>query len=340
MGGGGTRQWRAEQGIDDARFQNILENRAEATFYHTRTWARILTSAFPQLSDLSRILEIDGEAYALPLFRWRRLGGLLSTLHSSFPFLYGGPIPTTSPLVWDAVIRNLARKSGSLVVIGNPFQEGADATTQAEGPDAPASTGVSRAWETTHLLELPRTVEDFWNGILTTRKRNDIRRLTRKGVHVELSREDADVRCVYELYLKRMRTWEQRPRLIYPLGFYQAMMSVGGESVKLYVARFEGRVIGGTFTCCWNGIAHYQAGYFDHDARNLRPNVLIQDRIIQDAIRDGCRIYDMLPSAGIAAVESFKESFGGVKTRFARWEKTDPVHRLAQWIRSFREDRG
>lgn len=281
-------------------------------------------AAFPQLTDETRILSSPAGEHALPLHCWRRLGGLLATRHSSFPFLYGGPVPS-GPDAWRAAAAWIASRPGSAVLIGNPF------APPGEPPGLPADLpgGLSREWETTHLLALPATIERYWDEVLDTRKRNDIRRLTRKGVAVETSRDDRDVQAVYGLYLKRMATWQRRPGLVYPLALYQHELGLGGDAVALYVARFEGRVIGGTFVCRWNGIWHYQAGYFDHDAANLRPNVLVQERIIRDAIMAGARLYDMLPSAGIASVEEFKESFGGVRTRFARWAKRGLAHRLA-----------
>lgn len=321
---------------DDSRFEAILANRPEATFFHTRAWARIVTAAFPQIEDCSTILRVEGEPYAVPLFRWRRLGGLLATRHSSFPFLYGGPIPARA-VAFGALLERLARGRDALVVIGNPFA-GPMTGAAAALPTAAAGDRLPAVAETTHVLALPRSIEAFWEQVLTSRKRNDIRRLTQKGVTVELARDTAAAGQVYALYRRRMSTWAQRPGFVYPPRFYPAMLEHGGDAVRLYVARFEGRVIGGAFITRWNGIAHYNAGYFDDDARALRPNVLIQERIIRDAIADGYHTYDMLPSAGLRPVEEFKESFGGVRTSFPRWERLGAWHRLAHGLRRGRSN--
>jgi CelD/BcsL family acetyltransferase involved in cellulose biosynthesis len=311
-------------GLSEERYAQLIAGAPEATFFHTRVWARTVTAAFPQLVDETRTFAAAGQEHALPLFGWRRLGGLLTTRHSSFPFLYGGPVPS-APAAWQAAADLLARGPGSAVLIGNPFV----LAGSGPGEAPPALAGQPAGWETTHVLTLPASVERYWDEVLDTRKRNDIRRLTRKGVVVETSRSDEDVQAVYALYHKRMATWQQRPGLVYPLELYRRELALGGDAVALYVARFAGRLIGGTFICRYNGIWHYQAGYFDHDVANLRPNVLVQERIIRDAITAGARLYDMLPSAGIASVEEFKESFGGVRTRFPRWEKRGLAHRLA-----------
>jgi hypothetical protein len=328
-----------EAGCDAERYAAILAAHPEATFFHTRTWARIVTTGFPQLEDCSAIFRIDGRPYALPLFCWKRIGGLVTTAHSSFPFLYGGPIPA-EPEAWGVLLDVLSRRPGSLIVLGNPFapQPPPDQEAPVESPP-PTPSPLAVDTEITHLLRLPDSVDEYWSETLTSQKRNDIRRLTKKGVTVDLSTDDADVVQVYRLYQQRMATWGKRPGLVYPLAFYRAMLAHGGGAVRLYVARFEDQLIGGTFVCRWNRIAHYNAGYFDHERRSLRPNVLIQERIIRDAIEDGFRIYDMLPSAGLKSVEAFKESFGGVRTPFPRWKKLSGLHRLVFGLRGALERR-
>jgi Acetyltransferase (GNAT) domain len=302
------------------RYDALLEGRPETTLFHTRLWAQIVTETFGALRDCSRIVRCGDREYGLPLFQWRRLGGLLATNHSSFPFLYGSLIPY-EPAAAPVLRRWMDRQWGSHVLMGNPFAD--------ETKTAPA-TGPS---ETTHLLELPNRPEDFWEGILTSRKRNDIRRLTRKGVTITATREPGAIESFYYLYQKRMGTWAQAPGLIYPISLYQNLIRLGGESVRLYMVTYEGQVIGGTMICRYNGITHYLAGYFDHDASRLRPNVLVQDRIIQDAIGEGQRVYDMLPSAGIESVVKFKESFGGTAVRFDRWERHDLLQRIRRQMR-------
>jgi hypothetical protein len=316
---------RIERAADAREYDALLCGAPEATFFHTRHWARIVTEAFPQLEDCSAILRVDGEPHAVPLFRWRRLRLGPRTLHSGFPFLYGGPIPAR-PAAWSALLELLAATRDAVTVIGNPF---------ARDPAlAPAASGLTAASEETHLLALPASIEAYWSDVLTPRKRNDIRRLTQKGVTIETTTAEADIDRVYALYRRRMAAWAQRPGLVYPPALHRAMLRAPEGAVRLYVARHAGRVIGGAYIVYWNGIAHYDAGYFDEEMRSLRPNILIQERVIRDAIAQRIRIYDMLPSAGLAGVEAFKESMGGRRTRFARWERIGTCQRLVRSVRS------
>jgi len=297
-----------------------LEGFPEATFYHSRMWWRILDASFRGLTDESYWIEEEKRRAAVPIHCWNRLGGLLSTRHSSFPFLYGGPVPRHIN-GRDLFGEPLARLSGgtrSFRILSNPF---------APGP-VECPRGVLRRTDSTHILLLPSNYDDYWAKHLTTAKRNDVRRLTKKGVGIRTGGSLQEISSVYALYESSFQRWGARPSFVYPLGFYRALIQHGHEHIRLYLAEYEDRIIGGAFVVRWNGHVHYHAGYFDHSARSLRPNVLLQERIIRDAITDGYCDYDFLPSGGNPGVESFKESFGGVRTEIDRYEYSGPLHRL------------
>ncbi len=314
--------------IDDASWDAHVARCPEGTFYHSRAWARILAAAFPGLRDESRWIDISGERTAMPLFAWRRLGGLLTTVQSVFPFLYGGPVPrrTGDRDLLAEQLDELARGGRSLLVVGNPF---------APGP-ASYCPSIRVTEDATHLLRLPSHFEEYWDSVLTTAKRNDVRRLAKKGVAVRLAdAENAarEVTAVYGFYRASFRRWGRAPGFVYPRALYHSMLRLGAGAVRLYLAEHAGRVVGGAIVVRWNRHVHYHAGYFDHDARALRPNVLIQERIVRDAIEDGFRDYDFLPSGGNPGVETFKEGFGGIRTRLPRYEYRAPLHRAAALLR-------
>jgi hypothetical protein len=314
--------------ISPLDWDDHLARYPEATFYHTRIWARILTSAFPSLRDESRWRDCPGGRAAFPFFAWRRLGGLLTTRQSSFPFLYGGPVPRTiggRDLMKDVLEEN-GHGSASLVVISNPFAGGASIRMDA----------IGRESDSTHILRLPSRYEEYSEKILTTAKRNDIRRLAKHGVVVRLGGTEDEIATVHGLYRKSFARWGGTPGFVYPEAFYHAIVDLGEGYVRLYLAEHEGKIAGAAFVVRWNGHVHYHAGYFDHDARALRPNVLIQERVIRDAITDRFRDYDFLPSGGNKGVEEFKESFGGVRTPIVRYVYQAPLNRAASLVRSMR----
>jgi hypothetical protein len=324
---------RAAQGPpvkDDHAWDAFLAGHPESTFYHTRIWARILAGAFPGIEDASRWIDIGTARAALPLHGWRRLGGILTTRHSSFPFLYGGPIPRRAGGcdLLPEILADLARGGSSLLLVSNPF--GIPAPDEVPPPAAACEVppGVSVERDSTHILCLPERFEAFWDDVLTTAKRNDVRRLAKKGVAIRTGTGTEEISALYRFYRQSFGRWGGRPGFVYPEDLYRAMIELGEGNVRLYLAEHEGRIVGGAFIVRWNGHVHYHAGYFDHGARSLRPNVLLQEKIIRDAIEDGYRDYDFLPSGGNAGVESFKEGFGGVRVPIERYHYRAPLHRL------------
>jgi len=311
--------------IVDPEWDAHLERFPEATFYHTRIWARILAAAFPDVRDESHWIEVGNARAALPLHTWRRLRGLLATCQSSFPFLYGGPVPRRVGRhdLLAETLTALPQGRRSLVIVSNPFAPG----------EIRAPKGISIENDSTHLLRLPARYEDYWDGVLTMAKRSDMRRLAKKGVSVRVGRTREEVAVIYGFYRRSFARWGAEPSIVYPESLYQAMLDLGEERVRLYIAEHEERIIGGTFVIRWNRHVHYHAGYFDHEARSLRPNILLQERIIRDAIADGFHDYDFLPSGGNPGVEDFKESFGGQRTLIQRYGYRAPLHELLHLLR-------
>jgi hypothetical protein len=342
---------------DETGWDAFVAAHPEGTIFHTRTWARIVLTAFPRLRDASLVVSGDDTPCILPLFTWSRAGGLFRTLHSSFPFAYGGPVPSRDDAGADLACRLLPRPRHLLCswrVTGNPFVDAGQAIASRSpsantsrsrsanlSPSRPAEISPSRVeadptpppgftaeQDATHLLALPATEAAYWGGVLTTAQRNDWRRLAKKGVTVEETRAERDADAVYELYRTSFAHWGGEPRFANPRGFYRALLAHGGDAVRLTVVRHKGRLAGGCLVLRWNGKAHYLAGYFDREARALRPTALLQIESILRAIRDGYRWYDFLPSGGHASVEAFKEGLGGRRTPFPIWTRRGGLHRL------------
>lgn len=318
---------------DERRWDAFVAAHRAGTIFHSRTWARIVLAAFPGLRDESLVTSVDGIPCVLPLFAWSRAGGLLRTLHSSFPFTYGGPVPALDAAGADLTSRLLPRLRyplSSWRINGNPFIEAGRANRGPVPGDAGHAQppGFMVREDATHLLALPDTEEAYWDGVLTTAQRNDWRRLAKKGVTVEETRAERDADSVYALYRASFAHWGGEPRFVHPQDFYRALLAHGGDAVRLTVVRHEGGLAGGCFVLRWNGKVHYLAGYFDREARALRPAALLQVESILRAIRDGYRWYDFLPSGGHLPVEEFKAGLGGQRTPFPIWTRRGGLHRL------------
>ena len=355
------------RGWSDSDWDDEVRRSPEGTMFHTRLWSRICVASFPELRDRSLWVEVTTDAgssrHQLPLLEWRRGAGLVNTVHSSFPFLYGGPLPLRGAggrVVLPEILEFLETVRGTVLVTSNPLAErpfdrlpsAADDATgrrdaaaradaadgiraeQGRAPPPAVSSGMvpSANWEqgelTTHLRTLPETESAFWDDELPPRRRNDVRRLTKKGVSIEESQNPDDVSAVYRLYRASFERWGGAPAFVHPELFYQNLVSRGQGDVRFSVARFEGAVIGGVFALRFGRAVHYFAGYMDSEAKALRPNVLLQVDSILHGIRDRYAFYDFLPSGGNEPVEQFKEGFGGVRYSLPVFTRRSLAHRL------------
>lgn len=334
--------------MSDEEWDEALASAPEATYFHTRAWARLVIRSFSNCRDLSHRWNDpkSGQAHLVPLFEWSRLPRP-ATRHSSFPFLYGGAVPAFDPDGSPVLFRlalALAHGDRSVRITGNPFEPLTSALHPADpesvGPAHPPADAESdslerlryaRRLDTTHVRTVPETDSAFWDDELTPARRNDVRRLTKKGVAIEETRAQEDADAVYQLYLHSFERWGGRPGFVHPPGFYRELAR--DPAVRFTVARHEGRILGGTFAVRWNSKVHYLAGYFDPEARSLRPNVLLQIDSIRAAIAGGFRWYDFLPSGGHVAVEEFKEGFGGRRLAFPVLERRGLLHRWVDRVR-------
>ncbi len=327
-----------ESGSDGSRlWARILDaHPEEATIFHTREWGRHVASAFPQLEDRSFLFEVQSSSgvsqHVLPLFAWVRARGLLTTEQSSFPFQYGGPIPAVDAAgdpVLPRVLERLGQRQASFRIAGNPF-----GTVAATNGTLPNGWTVSEDY--THLRSLPETDSAFWDDELKPGRRNDVRRMTKKGLLLEDGKPE-DVPDLYRLYLESFDRWGGRPAFVHPEAYYGRLGELPKGWTRFTVARWEGRTIGGVMALRYAGKVHYLAGYIDAEFRNLRANVLLQIDSIRHSIAGGYRIYDFLPSGGNPPVEAFKEGFGGARIPFPVHEKSSLAHQV---VHSLRRGRG
>lgn len=357
-----TKDLRDKDGDGSRLWARILDAHPdEATIFHTREWGRHVASAFPQLEDRSFLFEVESSSgisqHVLPLFAWVRARGLLTTEQSSFPFQYGGPIPTVDAAgepVLPRVLERLGQRQTSFRIAGNPFGApfeagfGAHSQPHAEThaePHSEASVGATsgslpNGWtvseDFTHLRSLPETDSAFWDDELKPGRRNDVRRMTKKGLLLEDGKPE-DVPDLYRLYLESFDRWGGRPAFVHPEDYYGRLGDLPEGWVRFTVARWEGRTVGGVMALRYAGKVHYLAGYIDAEFRNLRANVLLQIDSIRHSIAEGYRTYDFLPSGGNPPVEAFKEGLGGARVPFPVHEKSSLAHQV---VHSLRRGRG
>ncbi len=157
------------------------------------------------------------------------------------------------------------------------------------------SEGSFTAGQPQFVFQLPlagRSEDDLLKGFNQLWRRN-IKKADKAGVTVELGTAD-DLPGFHELYLETAHRDGFTPRpLPYFQGMWRAMTAEAPERIRLYLARHEGDLIAATTMVRVGEHAWYSYGASSTEKREVRGSNAVQWRMMQDALADGCAVYDM-----------------------------------------------
>jgi peptidoglycan pentaglycine glycine transferase (the first glycine) len=155
--------------------------------------------------------------------------------------------------------------------------------------------------------------------------RYNIRLAEKKGVGVAEAGPD-DLADFYDLLVETAR----RDRfLVRGLDYFRTLHDVLAPAgqFKMFLARYEGRVVAGAILLCFGSRATYTYGASSNEHRNVMPNHLMQATMIRWAHEHGYAIYDFRGVSPvrdgkpveehIAGLNRFKEGFGARYTEYA-----------------------
>lgn len=284
------------------------------TFFHSRAWIEALLAAFPGWRDAScRVRLPDGREALLPLLQTDRVGPWRWLEAMPFAF-FGGPLVEAGDLSGAdlaCILGQVGRGAGWLAVNLDPL-------------DPLARPGAIMAGETrltTHLLALEGDFEAVWRGFSKT-ARYDIRRAERQGVSARRGRGPQDFRACFALTQKAAARWGLAGPP-HPAPLYQALATLPEERISLWLAEFEGQVIGGLLNVHYApGRTLHWASALDTDHAPLNPTKLLQREAIREACERGSAAYHMGPSVGfdgapLDGVRQAKEALGARPHEYA-----------------------
>ena len=120
--------------------------------------------------------------------------------------------------------------------------------------------------------------------------RYNIHLAERKGITVRYSRDEKDLQTFYKLSqitAQRdgiaLRTYDH---------FKSLLNSYDENTLRIYLAEYEGEALSAAITLNFAGVTTYLYGASSNQKRNLMPNYIMQQHMIRWAIETGCREYD------------------------------------------------
>lgn len=137
--------------------------------------------------------------------------------------------------------------------------------------------------------------------------RYNIRVAQKHGVKISASENVDEFIRLTEIMAKRQGI------LAHPESYYRKMLEViPGDILKLYVAKYEGKIVAANLVVFYGKMCIYLHGASDDQYRNVMAPFLLQWQQIQDAKTEGCEKYDF---GGVKINSTEGKSWAGV-TRF------------------------
>lgn len=282
-----------------------------ATFFQSRQWSEIwqeYTEGVMQ-PEPAHVSLRDGTSFILPLTSRKGLKGLTKNYDMCPGSTYGGWLGEKPPdaSTTKALTKMILKQCGNLTWRANPID--------------PVSGQLDLEWhldETTHLLDLEVGSERLLRR-LNKGHRSSINKAAREGVAIDLAETIDDWREYYEVYVDSLRRWGSRATSIYQWNMFESLARRSGPSIRLWVARVQGRIVAGA--ACFSAKHHvvYWHGAALDSFFHLRPVNLLLFEVIRHSESEGKRWFDFNPSGRHEGVARFKRGFGAV-------EKPSPVH--------------
>lgn len=152
-------------------------------------------------------------------------------------------------------------------------------------------------------------------------RKRDIRTSLRDGASFGEAESLNDVKELYkileELYLTKVKT------PLFPWEFFEQLFYA--KWGKIFVVRFENRIVGGTVCVCGNDTVYeWFACGEDGISKSVFPSTLATYAGISYAANNGYKIFDMMgagaPGDGGYGVRDFKAKFGGELVEYGRFK--------------------
>ncbi len=261
--------------VAETEWRRFLDGCSDATLYHTPEWKTFLERTFGYPPHSLFAADDRGELIGLlPLCAVRsRLTGdrLCSVPFSHESGCLGEPIVCRA-LLGEAIELADRLRIGRIEVRDSVCHED--------------FRGVSEY--STYILDLAADPEETWARVHRGARRA-VRKSARYGVTVTTSTEIEDLRAFYELNRINKRNLGVP---CHPWVFFENLFSCMGDSVRLYLSHYEGRIVAGGIMEYYKDRIVYGYGAADPGSLHVHPYYAFIWKSIEDGCTRGYRSYD------------------------------------------------
>jgi len=171
----------------------------------------------------------------------------------------------------------------------------------------------------THIIDMEPGFDHVWSTLFEKSKRRQTRKAEREGIDVVQASSPNDVREYYALYRQQVGKW--KPRLVYPETLFLKLINAGDNNVRLFLARANGRLLGGHLNLYFGDTVVAWSGVTTSDSRSLQASTLLYSTCIRHACDKGYTRYNLGGSLDKETLMEYKEALGGTAYSYQvhRW---------------------
>ena len=315
---------------DTVRYNEFVAQAVHGHFMQTTHW-RDIKCAFGWQDGGQYILEKDGKIAAVFSMLLRSKFGV------KILYVPRGPLwDITDEVVTSEVfafLKESAKKNKAFFIRVSPsYMNNEENVKQIFNKQGFFLSKKQLQTKATMLVDLQRS-EDELLASFHEKTRYNIRLAARKGVTVSELKDETELKDFYQIMIKMAARQE------YDLQSYDYYKYIWQNLpiAKIYLAKHDGKVIGGVVAFSFRDTAYYMYGGFDSDYRNLMGNYLVHWEIMRQSKIAGLKYYDL---QGVPLIKDenhpmygfyrFKKGFNGQEVEFIGEYDYAPVNFLYQ----------
>lgn len=301
---------RIETDIDRREWDALVDGDSRGSFFQTSTWSALLSKSEDHWEPFWIVARDGGRLCGgVPAMRRRR--GPFALIESMPHGTYGGPV-----LAADAPTTAVAELAGACERLASGALTLSFSLVDCENRLAAVFNSADIAAEEAMVLVLDGGYEEIRSRFRPS-VRNKIRKAEKMGVEVRRAEIPEDFEAYHAMLSAMHREWGTR--LPFGRAFFAALAEVQGDSVQMWLALHEGRIVAGDLNFAHGETVFNWSNVSRLEGRRLGTNNLLHVHGMRHAVESGrIRTYNMGSSAGLPGVAAFKEAFGAVRTPYRR----------------------
>ena len=281
-------------------WNKIVGESPYGTIFHTLEWMEILEKTYKVKKLPLGIYEKEELIGVLPAFLQRK--GIFKLITSP---LREAATPYGGPIIKESLLRDVT-------LAFDKFTKSIGYVDVTFSPKMRLDYEILKKYNYeerfTYILNLDQDIDNVWKN-LNKKCRNMIRKAEKSDVKII----EGDKKEYLEEYYKMVEDAYKKSNIKPPIStkYYKILFeALYPNNLKILFAEYDGRLIAGAIFPYFEDRIYYWDGASHQEYNKVAPNNLIQWHLIEWAVENRFKVYDMI-GANIPSIAKFKASFGG-----------------------------